>query len=256
MSAGRGLWRELRPRGRAPGRRLLLLATMAAGCGPLAPRVPPPGAPATPPPAVQAWTPERIGRDPGGYLTFADAEIVRQIAEREQRIAAIDRSRQTLGERAANIQRDLRDAANIRRRLQAAIARADADDAWPTSFAGRKLERPQALAIADSSERFVQSREPLGRAYAQAMEKIDATAQSLRSDISELGRLREKLALDMERVRLNQGIAEVAELRKSVDALSGFATSLADTTDNPLEELAAKARPLAAETELESLLGK
>jgi hypothetical protein len=71
-----------------------------------------------------------------------------------------------------------------------------------------------------------------------------------------LSRLREKLALDMERVRLNQGISEVAELRKSVDALSGFATSLADTTDNPLDDLAAKARPLSAEAELESLLGK
>jgi hypothetical protein len=206
--------------------------------------------------AAQAWTPERITRDPDGYLRYADAEVVRQVAEREARIAKIEASRQTVSERAERLRQDIRDAANIQKRLQAASARADEDDGWPISFAGRKLDRAKAASIAEASQRFVQSRTPLAREYEQALAKIDGAEQSLRSDIAELGRLREKLALDQERVRLNRGIAEVTELRKSVDALSGFATSLADTTDNPLEDLAAKTRPMAAEAELESLLGK
>lgn len=237
----------------------LAAALAAAGCGRVLPQ-PPAKRPAAskPPPAeaAQAWTPERITRDPAGYLTFADGEIVRQITERESRIGKIESSRQTVGAKADRLRQDIRDAANIQKRLQAATARADEDEAWPIPFAGRRLERAKAVSIAEASQRFVQSRTPLAKEYELALGKIDAAEQSLRSEISELGRLREKLALDMERVRLNQGIAEVAELRKSVDALSGFATSLADTTDNPLEDLAAKARPLAAEAELESLLGK
>lgn len=237
----------------------LVAALLVAGCGRVLPQQPAkrpsPNKP-PPPETAQAWTPERITRDPAGYLTFADGEIVRQIAERESRIGKIESSRKTVGEKADRLRQDIRDAANIQKRLQAAIARGDEDEAWPITFAGRKLERAKAVSIAEASQRFVQSRTPLSAEYEQALAKIDSAEQSLRSDISELGRLREKLALDMERVRLNQGIAEVAELRKSVDALSGFATSLADTTDNPLEDLAAKARPLAAEAELESLLGK
>ena len=234
-------------------------AFLAAGCGRV---LPPPAAKQAAPEkkrpveAAQAWTPERITRDPAGYLTYADGEIVRQIAERESRIGKIESSRKTVGEKAERLRQDIRDAANIQKRLQASAARADEDEAWPITFAGRKLERARAVSIAEASQRFVQSRTPLAQEYERALAKIDALEQSLRSDISELGRLREKLALDMERVRLNEGIAEVAELRKSVEALSGFASSLADTTDNPLEDLAAKARPLAAEAELETLLGK
>ena len=236
----------------------VVAVAVAAGCGRLPPR---PGehkpAAAKAPAAVsRAWTPERITQNPEGYLTYADAEIVRQIAERNTRIGKIEASRRVIGERAEKLGQDIRDAANIQKRLQAAIARADEDDAWPTTFAGRKFERQEAVSAAGASQRFVQSRTSLASEYEQALAKIDAAGKSLRSDISELGQLREKLALDLERVRLNQGIAEVAELRKSVDALSGFATSLADTTDNPLEDLAAKARPLAAEAELETLLGK
>ncbi len=235
------------------------IALLAAGCGRVLPRPdakPPASSSKASADAAQAWTPERITQDPGGYLTFADAEIVRQVAEREGRIGKIEASRKTVGERSERLRQDIRDAANIQKRLQAAVARADDDEAWPITFAGRKLERDKAVSIAAASQRFVQSRTPLAQEYEQALAKIDAAEQALRSDIAELGRLREKLALDMERVRLNQGIAEVAELRKSVEALSGFSTSLADTTDNPLEDLAAKARPLAAEAELESLLGK
>ena len=237
---------------------LLLAAFLVAGCGRVwpGPDVKKPEVKKAPAVAAQAWTPERITQDPGGYLTFADAEIVRQSAEREARIGKIEGSRKMIGERSEKLRQDIRDAANIEKRLRTAVARADEDEAWPVTFAGRKLERAKAVAIAEASQRFVQSRTPLASDYEQALVKVDAMEQSLRSDLSELARLREKLALDMERVRLNQGIAEVAELRKSVDALSGFATSLADTTDNPLDDLAAKARPLAAEAELESLLGK
>ncbi len=236
----------------------VLVAVIAAGCGrlKLTPDLKKPEVKKEPAAAAQAWTPERITQNPGGYLTFADAEIVRQIAEREARIGKIEASCAGIGERAEKLRQGIRDAANIEKRLRTAVERADEDQAWPVTFAGRKFEREKAVALLDASQRFVQNRTPLANEYEQALTKIDATAQSLRSDILELGRLREKLALDMERVRLNQGIAEVAELRKSVDALSGFATSLADTTDNPLEDLAAKARPLAAEADLETLLGK
>jgi hypothetical protein len=238
----------------------LLLASLAAAVGcdaPLWRRIAPQPPKATPPlDTAQAWTPEQISKDPAGYLKFADAEIVRQRSEREARIEKIEASSKMIAERSEKLRQDIRDASNIQKRLQAAITRADEDEAWPITFAGRKLDRAKAVAIADASQRFVKSRASLASDYEQALLKIDSMEQSMRSDLVELSRLREKLALDMERVRLNQGISEVAELRKSVDALSGFATSLADTTDNPLDDLAAKARPLSAEAELESLLGK
>jgi hypothetical protein len=238
----------------------LLLASLVAAVGcdaPLWRRIAPQPTKATPPvDTAQAWTPEQISKDPAGYLKFADAEIVRQRSEREARIEKIEASSKMIAERSEKLRQDIRDASNIQKRLQAAVLRADEDEAWPITFAGRKLDRAKAVAIADASQRFVTSRASLSSDYEQALLKIDAMEQSMRSDLVELSRLREKLALDMERVRLNQGISEVAELRKSVDALSGFATSLADTTDNPLDDLAAKARPLSAEAELESLLGK
>ncbi len=238
----------------------LLLASLAAAVGCDAPLwrrlAPQPDKAAPSPDTAQGWTPERISKDPAGYLKFADAEIVRQKSEREARIEKIETSSKMIAERSEKLRQDIRDASNIQKRLQAAITRADEDETWPITFAGRKLERAKAKAIADASQRFVTSRASLASDYEQALLKIDSLEQSMRSDLVELSRLREKLALDMERVRLNQGIAEVGELRKSVDALSGFATSLADTTDNPLDDLAAKARPLSAEAELESLLGK
>lgn len=238
----------------------LSLALLAATCGcdaPLwvrhAPKRPGPEASAN---TSQAWTPERISKDPTGYLAFADKEVVRQIQEREKRIAQIALSRTSVTERADKLRQDIRDASNIEKRLQAAATRADEDETWPITFATRKLDRERALAIIDASKRFIQSRSPLANDYEQALAKIDNAEKGLRSDIAELNQLREKMALDLERVRLNQGIAEVAELRTSVEAISGFARSLADTTDNPLEDLATKTRPLAAEAELESLLSK
>ncbi len=223
-----------------------------AGC----PRSKPPRPVAKPAEPAAAWTPERITQDPGGYLTFADSEIVRQIAEREARIKQIEASSISVGERADKLKQSIADAANIQKRLKVAIERGDDEQSWPIQFAGQRFERSRATAVLDASNRFVTSRTPLADEYDRALAKIGSTADSIRSDILELGRLREKLALDMERVRLNQGIAEMADLRKSVDTLSAFAVSLADTTDNPLEDLTEKARPLAAEAELEALLKK
>lgn len=233
---------------------IVLVAAGLAGCGPFKPRPRPPAR--EPAAAAPVWTPEAISQNPTGYLAYADAEVVRQISEREARRVKIAESRATVGARADALRQSIRDAANIRKRIATAIGRADDEGAWPIVFAGRRLTRDEATAITVASERFVQTREPLATEYDQALVRIDATDQALRGDIVELGRLREKLALDLERVRLNQGIAEVAELRQNLDALSGFASALAATTDNPLEDLAAQARPPAAEAELEALLGK
>jgi hypothetical protein len=56
----------------------------------------------------------------------------------------------------------------------------------------------------------------------------------LRADLAGLAQMREKLALDLERVRLNQGLAELSELRQTEAKLANFSATLAGLTDDPL----------------------
>jgi chromosome segregation ATPase len=205
---------------------------LAAGCGK------PPGgsaAPPGPPPAGdEAWTPERIAADPDGYLQYAYARIRQQVAGREQRLAQLEQRRGEIDAKSADLLQRVADAQNIHARLATAIQRAEDEDRWPLKFAGHTFSREKATAVLAATAAYQKERAPLAAAYREALDKLAATQRALRADLAGLGQMREKLALDLERVRLNRGMAELAELRQTEAKLANFSATLAGLTDDPL----------------------
>lgn len=66
----------------------------------------------------------------------------------------------------------------------------------------------------------------------QALTRLQIAHSEMYRDIDHLKRLREKLALDLERVRLNQGIEEVGVLRQTEQEIAGFAGALGQMADD------------------------
>ena len=190
----------------------------------------PGGTPAARPEA--AWTPERIAADPAGYLQYAGERVGAQIEGRRQKLAQLTAQRGEVEAHSQALATKVSDAQNITRRLRTAMQRAEDENNWPVKMAGRTFDPPKAEAVIKSLEEFVADRQQLVQAYGDAMNRIRSTESTLQSDIGNLARMRVKIGLDQERVRLNQGMTELGELHKTETELATFSKTLADMSDD------------------------
>ncbi len=209
---------------------ILLALAATLGCG----------RPTPAPPPLQteaAWAPERIAKDPAGYLQYAQRRVREQTVLREKKLAELARRRKDVDAQSADLLRQMDEARNLANRLASAIQRAEDEARWPLQFAGRTLARDRALAMSEAIDHFIDQREPLAEAYVDAMRRLDQSERDLRGDIVHLGQVWEKLALDLERVRLNQGLAELTELRQTEAELLNFSADVSALTEDPLAGL-------------------
>ena len=229
----------------------LALAVLLTGAG-----CKPGRGPAAPPePAPASWTPERIAADPAGYLAYADKQVQAQIAERARRLEDLAGRRAEIETKGGALANQLEDVRNIRARLQTAQRRAEDEDRWPVKIAGRTFTRDDIQSLLQSTDRFEEDRRPLEQAYAAARLKMERMEGVLRHDIAKLTRMREKVALDLERVRLNQSLAEIGELRKTEEELSALSRSLADLSADSMVDLTLpREEPAKAGADLQGLL--
>lgn len=183
-------------------------------------------------PADGGWTPEKISADPAGYLKYATERVGRQIVARKQKLDQMAAQRADVDKRAENLGTKVSDAQNIIKRMKTAMQRADDENNWPVKMAGRTFDLTQAEAVIKSLEQFIADRESLAKAYGEAQARIRGVESTLGADIKNLEHMKEKIGLDLERVRLNQGLAELGDLQKTENELAAFAKTLADMSDD------------------------
>jgi hypothetical protein len=190
-------------------------------------RKPSPG----PDPAVREWSQEEMTRDPEGYLKWADGQIQAQIRQRDELLGKLDGRRKQLKTRQVEVGAELTEFENFRERLATAVRRAEDEDRWPVQVGSNKFDRAKAKSLLEDITRQVEQRKPLAQDYEAALGKMDGRAASLRSDVAALDRLREKIALDLERVKLNQGVAELEKLSRTADEIAHFSKILGQLGD-------------------------
>lgn len=236
-----------------PGARLLaagLLAASFASCGDSGPKAP--AAPAKPA-AKTEWSQEDMTSDPVGYLRWALERLDQQRKVREERLAKIDERRKEIVAKRAAYASTVDDCDNIVKRMRTAIRRAEDEDRWPVSLGGRTFERDKAEQVIQACERRVAERRPMVQVYDDALGKLDATAAAFRGELRTLAEVRAKTELDLERVRLSQGVAELAQLKKTEAEIAHYAKilgSVADDATGAAAGLPAEPPPV----DLESLL--
>lgn len=178
------------------------------------------------------WTPEKIAKDPAGYLQYANGRVASQIQGREHKLAQLSAQRADVAARSDALAGKVSDAQNIIKRMKSAMQRADDENNWPVKIAGRSFDAGKADAVIKSLEQFIADRQTLVAAYADAVNRITSTESTLRADIENLTRMREKVGLDLERIRLNQGLQELGDLQKTENEIASFAKTLADMSDD------------------------
>jgi hypothetical protein len=85
-----------------------------------------------------------------------------------------------------------------------------------------------------SLAQFVADRTDLVSAYRDAMNRVDGTEATLKADIEKLSRMRERIGIDLERVKLNEGLAELGDLHRTETELASFARTLASMSDESM----------------------
>jgi hypothetical protein len=174
-----------------------------------------------------AWTAEEISKDPAGYLRWSDQQVADHIASNEQRLGALQKSREQFAGKRDLLLENIQDVENIRRRLDDAVTRADDEDRWPVRMGDRAFTREKAQAILKQTQQYVDERRPTATKYDQFLKKLDDTSAAVRAENSRLAELREKIALDLEQVKLNQGNAEVDKLRAAESQLRQMSSAVA-----------------------------
>jgi hypothetical protein len=183
------------------------------------------------------WSAEEIAADPEGYLVYSSQQVQEQIAAREKRLEMISSRRGELSTRRDELMTKMDEVANFRKRLEAAYRRAADEDRWPVRMAGRTFDRDRVQAILNETQQWLDDRTPLADAYATSFKKMDESAQALRNDIRSLNQLRERVVLDIERVKLNQGNAELDQLRKNESQLASMSQTLTQMSDEQTPQL-------------------
>ncbi len=183
------------------------------------------------PPKKTQWSPDEIAKDPQGYLVWSDGQIRQQIVEREKRLEQISTRRGEIIARQQQLVDKNHDVENFRTRLQQALQRAEDEDRWPIRMAGRTFQRDKAIEYINQTGLWLADRQPLTNAYADAIKKMDETALVLRGDLRRIAQLREKLALDLDNVKLNQGMADLDQLRRTESQLASIGESLNKSSD-------------------------
>jgi hypothetical protein len=183
------------------------------------------------------WSAEEIAADPEGYLVHSSQQVQEQIAARENRLEIISSRRAELSKKRDDLMTKMDEVANFRKRLEAAYNRAADEDRWPVRMAGRTFDRDRVQAILAETQQWLDDRKPLADAYKTSFGKMDESQAALRSDIRSLNQLRERMVLDIERVKLNQGNAELDQLRKNESQLASMSQTLTQMSDEQTPQL-------------------
>jgi hypothetical protein len=212
---------------RTPAAAVLLAALcFTLGCGREGPKSGP-----SPKSGEKEWSEDEMATDPEGYLKWADAQLASQIRQREERLAGLSAKRRTIDERRNKFVSDYEAIENLDKRLGTATRRADDEDRWPVTVAGKQFSREQADALLSETRQFLAERRSLASAYDEAVAKIEAADRTLRDDVSRLTALRDKVSIDLESVKINRGNPEIDKLRKTeaeIEHYSKVLTSFAD----------------------------
>jgi hypothetical protein len=198
------------------------------------------------------WSPERIASDPEGYLVYSSQQVQQQIKAREKRLEQLSQRRAELSRKRDELLGKMSEVANFRRRLDSAYQRALDEDRWPVRLAGRTFDRERVKVILSETQQWLNDREPLAEAYNAAFRKMDETQQALRNDIRILNQLGERIALDIERVKINQGNAELDQLRKNESELASLSRTLAQMSEEQVS-VPSDAQP-TAQIDIDALL--
>lgn len=183
------------------------------------------------------WTPERIAQDPEGFLVQADKDLVNQIQNRETTQVRLKTRKNELEPRYAVLSRKLADVENLNKRFAAAIQKADDEDQWPIKVAGKSFDKEKAKAVVESTRRYIDDHQALVATYREAQGKIDGMLVQLSQDLVNLKRVKEKVGIDLERVRLNKGIAELGDLKKTEAEIASVSKALTEISDDAVGRL-------------------
>ncbi len=211
-----------------------------------------PAVPAVPLNPKKQWTPEEIAKEPQSYLAWSDQQMQQQTAERERRLATLNATRQDVVNRQQALADKMQEVVNFRSRLQTAYNKAEDEDRWPVRMAGRTFERVKAQDILAQTQTWLDDRQPLADAYVSSLKKMDDSALAYQDDLRKLSDMREKLALDLERVKLNQGMAELDSLRKNETKLASMSAALSQMSEDQAPQLSSVAK--TSRVDIDSLM--
>ena len=225
--------------------RVILLVTVVLGVGYVVAKALAPGGelhkgegkkPSPAVPAVREWSSDEMAKDPEGYLKWADQQIQAQVRQRDELLGKLEERRQQIKQRQVEVGAELKEFENFKERLGTAVRRAEDEDRWPVVVGANRFDRAKAKSLLDDLGRQIEQRTPLAKDYEAAIAKMDGRATSLRGDLTALNQLREKIALDLERVRLNQGVAELEKLSRTADEIAHFSKILGQMGDAAAKE--------------------
>jgi hypothetical protein len=192
--------------------------------------------PSQPAPAVREWSTDEMAKDTEGYLKWADQQIVGQVRQRDELLGKLEQRRKEIKTRQVEVGAELKEFQNFRERLATAVRRAEDEDRWPVVVGPNRFDRAKAKSLLEDLGRQIEQRTPLAKDYDAAIAKMDGRATTLRGDLTALNQLREKIALDLERVRLNQGVAELEKLSRTADEIAHFSRILGQMGDAAAKE--------------------
>ena len=172
------------------------------------------------------WTPERIAKDGQGYLVWSDQQVQKQIAQRRSRLKTLADQRADINARRQQFQSNLDNVKNIHDRMQDAFDKALDEERWPIGVMGQTFDRQRAKAVIDRTQKYLDEHQSLGQDYDQANARLDQMEGVLNKDIDDLNNLHDRLQIDLEKARLNQGMAELAQLRQREAEMSSVNKTL------------------------------
>lgn len=205
----------------------------ASGCDTLKPppqkMVPKPPAGGLLPEKEEAWSPERIAKDPDGYCVYARELLAAQLKSTKDREEEAVEKFVELVAKKEEFDSNLEDVSNLLKRARRAYEKALDESQWPAKFSGRSFAESDLKKLIVSTARYVEARTRLKDQYSDSLKKLDDRVAKLRQSVDQLKDQEERLDLEHERLKL---------AKEDIDDkdLSQLAFDIAGTMENLLQE--------------------
>lgn len=182
-----------------------------------------------PPEKGEAWSPERIAKDPDGYCVYARELLASQLKSIREREAEAVEKQAELVARKADFDSNLDDVSNLLKRARRAYEKASDESQWPAKFSGRSFAESDLKKLIVSTARYVEARSRLKDQYSASLKKLDDRVAKLRQSVDQLKDQEERLGLEHERLKLAKDDIDDKDL-------SQLAFDIAGTMENLLQE--------------------
>lgn len=163
------------------------------------------------------WSPERIQKDPVGYLTHALAEVQKARDQMEANYISLSKNQREYARLKEQLLLEQQAAKKLLENGKTAYRDATQANAWPATFERRKVSEADLKSFILKTARLEASKGKMAEKYGELLLTLESCIKRTKSKLDETETARDEVNTNLEYAKANSSINNIGQLLKTVN---------------------------------------